>query len=62
MQAIVNDITTFKIYETVMLFIVSLIFGIILTYEEDMQPSRKYIVLINLILFGTEYLHYSNIY
>lgn len=38
-----------------MLFFVSIIFGIILTYEDDMQPSRKYIILVNLIFFGMEY-------
>lgn len=54
MKEIINNITSFKVAETIMLFIVSLIFGIILTYEDDMQPSRKYIILINLIVFGME--------
>ena len=42
-----------------MFFIVSLIFGIILTYEQDMQPTRKYILFINAIIFGMEYKIYS---
>ena len=53
-----NELLTFGISETGMLYVVFLIFGIILTYDENVQKSRKWFVLLIFITAGLEVFYY----